>query len=414
MAQIMGEKDLIRSTREKYFRISGTFNELSRRLWAGNESISIGYGGIAVVSEATGISRKTIEKAMREIQGASYPTDRIRRKGGGRKDITVNKPGIKEKLMELVEPSIQGDPQSPMLWISRSLRNLSEAMEKSGYRIGHVTVGNLLHDMKYNLKGNKKTREGKSNPDRNEQFQHINNTAIQFMEHDDPVISVDTKKKELIGNFKNNGKEWKPPGEVDEVNVYDFLTDAEGKAIPYGVYDIRNNEGWVNIGIDHDTAEFAVESIRRWWNLMGKKRHPNAEKLMIVADGGGSNGSRVRLWKIELQRFADESNLDITVCHFPPGMSKWNKIEHRMFSYITINWRGKPLRSYETIIELIGNTRTRNGLKINTDIDTGIYEKGKVITDEQLKNVNLIRNEFHGDWNYTIGTLNKTTGDVIN
>ncbi len=414
MAEIKGEENMIRSIREKYLRISSTFNELSRRLWAGNESISIGYGGIAVVSKATGISKKTIKKAMREIQSISYPTDRIRRDGGGRKDITVNKPGVKEKLMELVEPSIQGDPQSPMLWISRSLRNLSEAMEKNGSRIGYVTVGNLLHDMKYNLKGNRKTREGKSNPDRNEQFQHINDTAIRFMENNNPVISVDTKKKEIIGNFKNNGKEWKPPGEVDEVNVYDFLTDAEGKAIPYGIYDIKANEGWVNIGIDHDTSEFAVESIRRWWNLMGKKRYPDAKNLMIAADGGGSNGSRVRLWKIELQKFADESKLDITVCHFPPGMSKWNKIEHRMFSYITINWRGKPLRSYETIIELIGNTRTKNGLKISSDIDTGIYEKGRVVTDEQLKEVNLIRDEFHGDWNYMIGSRNRTNRDVIN
>ena len=414
MAEIKGEENMIRSIREKYLRISSTFNELSRRLWAGNESISIGYGGIAVVSKATGISKKTIKKAMREIQSISYPTDRIRRDGGGRKDITVNKPGVKEKLMELVEPSIQGDPQSPMLWISRSLRNLSEAMEKNGSRIGYVTVGNLLHDMKYNLKGNRKTREGKSNPDRNEQFQHINDTAIRFMENNNPVISVDTKKKEIIGNFKNNGKEWKPPGEVDEVNVYDFLTDAEGKAIPYGIYDIKANEGWVNIGIDRDTSVFAVESIRRWWNLMGKKRYPDAKNLMIAADGGGSNGSRVRLWKIELQKFADESKLDITVCHFPPGMSKWNKIEHRMFSYITINWRGKPLRSYETIIELIGNTRTKNGLKISSDIDTGIYEKGRVVTDEQLKEVNLIRDEFHGDWNYMIGSRNRTNRDVIN
>ena len=277
-------------------------------------------------------------------------------------------------------------------------------MKESGYEISYGKIDHMLHDMGYRLKGNKKTREGKSNPDRNEQFQHINNTAIRFMENDDPVISVDAKKKELIGNFKNNGKEWKPPGEVDEVNVYDFLTDAEGKAIPYGIYDIKANEGWVNVGIDHDTAEFAVESIRRWWNLLGKKRYPNAEKLMITADGGGSNGSRVRLWKIELQKFADESNLDITVCHFPPGMSKWNKIEHRMFSYITINWRGKPLRSYETIIELIGNTRTKNGLKISADIDTCIYETGKIVTDEELEKINMIGDEFHGNWNYTIGS----------
>ena len=227
------------------------------------------------------------------------------------------------------------------------------------------------------------------------------------MDNNDPVISIDAKKKELVGNFKNNGREWKAPGDVDEVNVCDFLSDAEGKAIPYGVYDIKSNEGWVNIGIDHDTAEFAVESIRRWWNLLGRKRYPDSGKIMIAADGGGSNGSRVKLWKSELQRFADESGLDVTVCHFPPGMSKWNKIEHRMFSYITINWRGKPLRSYETIIELIGNTRTNNGLRISADLDRGIYETGKVVTDEELDNINLIRDEFHGDWNYTICSRNK-------
>ena len=260
---------------------------------------------------------------------------------------------------------------------------------------------------KQEVLGEKGTREGKNHPDRNEQFLHINDAAIAFMEHNDPVISVDTKKKELVGNFRNNGKEWKPPGEVDEVNVYDFFSDAEGRAIPYGVYDIKANEGWVNVGVDHDTAEFAVESIRRWWNLLWKKRYPHATKLMIAADGGGSNGSRVKLWKIELQKLADETGLYITVCHFPPGMSKWNKIEHRMFSYITMNWRGKPLRSYETIIELIGNTRTKSGLKISADIDKGIYEKGKVVTEEELEKVNLIRDEFHGSWNYTIGSRNK-------
>lgn len=407
MAIIHGKKELVMKTGEKYRRVASSFNELSRRLWAANESISIGYGGISIVSEATGISKPTIVKGINEINHKDYPEERTRRQGGGRKDLTARMPDISMKLRELIEPSIAGNPQSSILWVSRSLRHLESEMRASGYRISYARIGHMLHDMGYNLKGNKKTREGKGNPDRNEQFQHISDTAGLFMDNNNPVISVDAKKKELIGNFKNNGRGWKAPGEYDEVNVYDFLTDAEGKAIPYGVYDIKSNEGWVNIGIDHDTAEFAVESIRRWWNLLGRRRYPDSRKIMIAADGGGSNGSRVRLWKIELQKFADESGLDITVCHFPPGMSKWNKIEHRMFSYITINWRGKPLRSYETIIELIGNTRTKSGLKISADLDKGIYKTGRVVTDKELENINMIRDEFHGDWNYTIGSRNK-------
>ena len=411
MARILQEESLIQKTKEKYLMLSGSLNELSRRLWASNESIAIGYGGIAIVSRATGLARKTIEKGIKEIQGKSYPAGRMRRKGGGRRSHGEI-PGIKEKLRELVEPSISGDPQSPTLWVSKSLRHLSSEMKKLGYEISYVTVGNILHDMDFNLKGNKKTREGKSHPDRNEQFQHINDKAIEFMESDQPVISVDTKKKELIGNFRNAGKEWKPPGEIDHVNVYDFLSDAEGKAIPYGIYDIKNNEGWVSIGIDHDTAEFAVGSIRRWWDIMGRKRYPHARKLMITADGGGSNGSRVRLWKIELQRFANQYGLDITVCHFPPGMSKWNKIEHRMFSYITMNWRGRPLVTYETIVELIGNTRTRTGLKISSALDPGEYQKGREVSDEELEKVNLIRDDFHGNWNYTIQSGKGTNNDI--
>lgn len=402
MARIREEENIIRSTREKYLRISESLDELSRRLWAANESMSIGYGGVAVVSMATGISKPTIEKGIHEIRESDYPRDRIRRKGGGRKELSQKEPGLIRDLRKLIEPSVSGDPQSSLLWVSRSLRRISEEMGNTGYAVSHAKVGNLLHDMGFRLKGNRKTREGRSHPDRNEQFKHINDRAIEFMGNNEPVISVDAKKKELIGNFRNSGKEWKPPGEVDEVNVYDFLSDAEGKANPYGVYDLKNNEGWVSIGIDHDTAEFAVESIRRWWNLLGKKRYLQAGKLLITADGGGSNGSRVKLWKVELQKFADQSGLDIAVCHFPPGMSKWNKIEHRMFSYITMNWRGKPLRSYKTIIELIGNTRTKNGLRISADMDTGIYETGKEVSDEELERISLIRDEFHGNWNYTI------------
>ncbi len=407
MAEVKDMAQMVRRTMEKYNRISDSLDELSRRLWAANESLSIGYGGIEIVSRATGLSRPTIHNGIIELEGHLYPVGRTRKTGGGRKDLTAIQPDMILKLKALVDPSIAGNPQSSVLWISRSLRHLEKEMKACGYTVSYKKIGNILHDEGFSLKGNRKTREGKNNPDRNEQFQHISDTAASFLSSDDPVISVDAKKKELIGNFKNNGKEWKAPGNVDEVNVYDFLSDAEGKAIPYGVYDIKANEGWVNIGIDHDTAEFAVESIRRWWKLLGKRRYPDAHRLMIAADGGGSNGSRVKLWKIELQKFADEAHLNITVCHYPPGMSKWNRIEHRMFSYITINWRGKPLRSYETIIELIGNTTTKNGLKISADMDSGLYEKGKVVTDEELGKINLIRDEFHGDWNYTIGSRNK-------
>ncbi len=285
MAIIHGKKELVMKTAEKYRRVASSFNELSRRLWAANESISIGYGGISIVSEATGISKPTIVKGINEINHKDYPEERTRRQGGGRKDLTARMPDISMKLMELIEPSIAGNPQSSILWVSRSLRHLESEMRASGYRISYARIGHMLHDMGYNLKGNKKTGEGKGNPDRNEQFQHISDTAGLFMDNNNPVISVDAKKKELIGNFKNNGRGWKGPGEYDEVNVYDFLTDAEGKAIPYGVYDIKSNEGWVNIGIDHDTAEFAVESIRRWWNLLGRRRYPDSRKIMIAADG---------------------------------------------------------------------------------------------------------------------------------
>ena len=407
MAEVKDMDQMVRRTMEKYNRLSDSLDELSRRLWAANESLSIGYGGIEIVSRATGLSRPTIRKGIRDLEDHLYPKDRTRRTGGGRKDLAVKQPDMILKLKDIVDPSIAGNPQSSVLWISKSLRHLEKEMKRSGYTVSYKKIGNILHHEGFNLKGNKKTREGKSNPDRNDQFQHISDTATSFLTADDPVISVDAKKKELIGNFQNPGKEWKPPGEVDEVNVYDFLSDAEGKAIPYGIYDMKANEGYVSIGINHDTAEFAVESLRRWWDLMGRKRYPDARKLMIAADGGGSNGSRVKLWKIELQKFADESHLDITVCHYPPGMSKWNKIEHRMFSYITINWRGKPLRSYETIIELIGNISTNNGLRISADMDNGSYEKGKVVMDEELSKINLIRDEFHGDWNYTIGSRNE-------
>ncbi|MHB8358916.1 MAG: ISAzo13 family transposase [Thermoplasmataceae archaeon] len=406
MSRIKGQEELVRKVAEKYNNLSKTLNERSRRLWAGNESLSIGYAGIEIVSRATGLSRSTIIKGMKEITDKRELKDRIRDLGGGRKKEVDKDPGIREELIRLIEPSTRGDPQSPLLWESKSLRKLSSELKEKGYDVSHVLVEKLLHDMKYNLKSNRKMNEGKSHADRNLQFEHINSRAIEFMKESQPVISIDTKKKELIGNFKNNGKEWKPKGEFDEVNVYDFMQFAVGKAVPYGIYDMKLNEGYVNVGIDHDTAEFAVQSIKKWWECMGKKRYPDAKRLMITADGGGSNGSRVKLWKIELQKFATETGLEISVCHFPPGTSKWNKIEHRLFSFITKNWRGKPLVSYEVIVNLIANTRTEKGLRVECSIDLDEYEKGIKISKEEMLKLNMIPDEFHGEWNYTISPRN--------
>ena len=402
MSRIKGQEELVRKVAEKYNNLSETLNERSRRLWAGNESLSIGYAGIEIVSRATGLSRSTIIKGMKEITDKRELKDRIRDLGGGRKKEVDKDPGIREELIRLIEPSTRGDPQSPLLWESKSLRKLSSELKEKGYDVSHVLVEKLLHDMKYNLKSNRKMNEGKSHADRNLQFEHINSRAIEFMKESQPVISIDTKKKELIGNFKNNGKEWKPKGEFDEVNVYDFMQFAVGKAVPYGIYDMKLNEGYVNVGIDHDTAEFAVQSIKKWWECMGKKRYPDAKRLMITADGGGSNGSRVKLWKIELQKFATETGLEISVCHFPPGTSKWNKIEHRLFSFITKNWRGKPLVSYEVIVNLIANTRTEKGLRVECSIDLDSYEKGIKISNDEMLKLNIRTDEFHGEWNYTI------------
>ena len=393
---------LVNDVKERYDRISGTMNELSKRLWAGNECLSIGHGGIGIVSKATGMARNTVVNGRDEVIAGEKLNGRIRAKGAGRKRSVDINPGLLKRLQEIVVPFTRGDPMSSLLWTSKSLRNLSKELKTNGYDISHRTVRIMLHDMGYSLKSNKKSNEGKSDPDRDEQFRHIDDTAMEFMKENQPVISVDTKKKELIGNFKNNGKEWKPEGDYDHVNVYDFPADADGKAVPYGVYDVKRNEGWVNVGIDHDTAEFAVESIRRWWKFMGRERYPDAHRLMITADGGGSNGSRVKLWKIELQKLANEFNLIITVCHFPPGMSKWNKIEHRMFSFITKNWRGKPLTSFQVVVNLIANTRTEKGLTVKCELDKGTYEKGIVVTDEELSRVSIKRDSFHGERNYTI------------
>ncbi len=402
MSRIKGQEELVRKVTERYNNLAATFNERSKRLWAGNESLSIGYGGIEIVSTATGLSRSTVIKGMNEITNKRELKDRIRDHGGGRKKEVDKNPGIREELIKLVESSTRGDPQSSLLWESKSLRKLSAELREKGYDASHVLVEKLLHDMDYSLKSNRKMDEGKSHADRNLQFEHINDMVNTFMEENQPVISIDTKKKEPIGNFKNNGREWKASGEYDEVNVYDFMQFAEGKAVPYGIYDMKLNEGYVNVGIDHDTAEFAVESIRKWWNHMGRKRYPDANRLMITADGGGSNGSRVKLWKIELQEFATETGLEISVCHFPPGTSKWNKIEHRLFSFITKNWRGKPLISFEVIVNLIANTRTEKGLRVECSIDRDSYEKGIKISKAEMLTLNIKTDEFHGEWNYTI------------
>ena len=402
MSRIKGQEELVRKVTERYNNLAATFNERSKRLWAGNESLSIGYGGIEIVSTATGLSRSTVIKGMNEITNKRELKDRIRDHGGGRKKEVDKNPGIREELIKLVESSTRGDPQSSLLWESKSLRKLSAELREKGYDASHVLVEKLLHDMDYSLKSNRKMDEGKSHADRNLQFEHINDMVNTFMEENQPVISIDTKKKEPIGNFKNNGREWKASGEYDEVNVYDFMQFAEGKAVPYGIYDMKLNEGYVNVGIDHDTAEFAVESIRKWWNHMGRKRYPDANRLMITADGGGSNGSRVKLWKIELQEFATETGLGISVCHFPPGTSKWNKIEHRLFSFITKNWRGKPLISFEVIVNLIANTRTEKGLRVECSIDRDSYEKGIKISKAEMLTLNIKADEFHGEWNYTI------------
>ena len=396
------KEKLVSDVRDRYNRLSGSMNELSKRLWAGNECISIGHGGIGIVSSATGLARDTVVHGRNDVIAQKNTGKRIREKGAGRKKSVDIIPGLQKALQDLVNPATRGDPMSSFLWTSKSLRKLSNELKKEGYDVSYRIVRILLHDMGYNLKGNKKVDEGKSHPDRDQQFEHINASAEKFMEENQPVISVDTKKKELIGNFKNNGREWKAKGEYDGVNVYDFLQLSEGRAAPYGIYDMKLNEGYVNVGIDHDTAEFAVESIRRWWNLMGRKRYPDAKKLMITADGGGSNGSRVKLWKVELQRLATETGMEISVCHFPPGTSKWNKIEHRLFSFISKNWRDRPLVSFEVIVSLIANTGTEKGLRVECSLDHDSYGKGIRISREQMANLNIMRDKFHGEWNYTI------------
>lgn len=372
-------------------------------MWAAAEAKSFGWGGITVVSEATGVDPKTIRKGLLEIDDKRrVPADRIRNTGGGRKKLTETHKHLLNDLDSLVDPESRGDPESPLRWTSKSTYKLSEELNRKGYGVSQRTVYNLLRDLDYSLQSNKKMREGTNHPDRDAQFQYIYKRVKHFQSQNQPVISVDTKKKENIGEFKNEGREYHKKGLPIAVNMHDFADKNLGKVSPYGVYDISKNKGWVNVGISADTAEFAVHSIRCWWYIMGKKVYPRTRELLITADCGGSNGYRVRLWKVELQKLSTELDLAIYVCHFPPGTSKWNKIEHKMFSYITKNWRGKPLITREAVVNLVASTKTKKGLEILSLLDENVYEKGVKVTDEELAAVNLVQADFHGEWNYTI------------
>ena len=373
-----------------------------------------GYGGIAAVARATGIAPSTIGRGLAELDGAvAVPMDRNRRAGAGRKALTTTDPTLLEDLLGLVNPTERGNPMSPLRWTCKSLRRLAGELCVMGHKISHTVVGELLKSQNVSLQANSKTREGESHQDRNAQFSHINASVSQALAEEQPVISVDTKKKELVGNFKNAGREWRPQGTPEEVQVHDFLNKELGRAVPYGIYDIASNSGWVSVGVDHDTAEFSVQTIRRWWRNVGSRRYPDTRYLTITADGGGSNGSRVRLWKRELQKLADELGIDIKVHHLPPGTSKWNKIEHRLFSFISLNWRATPLVSYRVIVDLISATTTDTGLAVQCELDTKAYPKGIVVTDQEMSQINIIRDEFHGEWNYTIRPRNKADRAVI-
>jgi transposase len=400
----MTREERVELIRHKYTGLAPLLNERMRRCWAATEAQALGYGGISVVAEALGIARGTIHAGLAEVQdrGTAVVPQRVRRFGGGRRPLTENDPRLAEALNELVEPTTRGDPESPLRWTCKSTTRLAQELEKAGPPISQRSVCTLLHTQHYSLQANRKTQEGRAHPDRDAQFQYITASVKQFQRAKQPVISVDTKKKELVGNFKTPGREWQPKGAPEKVNVHDFADPPLGKVIPYGVYDLAANEGWVNVGIDHDTAEFAVESIRRWWAQMGQERYPHARKLLITADCGGSNGSRTRLWKVALQQWADEVQLPLHVCHFPPGTSKWNKIEHRLFCFITQNWRGRPLLSRATVVNLIARTTTRHGLTVRAMLDEHSYETGKKVTDEELAALKLKPKPFHGEWNYCL------------
>lgn len=400
----MPEKNPIEKRFEK---LSPWLDERMRRLWAAAEADALGFGGVTTVARCTGVSRRAIAQGCRELRegarsGGEPAKARMRRPGGGRKRATSKEPRLLETLLALVEPATRGDPQSPLRWTSKSVRHLADELQKRGLQASHQLVAELLQAQGYSLQANAKTREGGGHLDRNAQFEHINDRIVAVQGAGEPVISVDTKKKELVGDFKNSGREWHPKGSPEAVRVHDFLIPELGRANPYGVYDLARNQGWVSVGTDHDTAAFAAGTIGRWWEGMGKNLYPKAQRLLITADGGGSNGSRNRLWKRELQRLADASGLIIEVCHLPPGTSKWNKIEHRLFAFISQNWRGKPLISHEVIVQLIASTKTRTGLSVHAEIDSAIYPPGIKVSDREMEELQIDKNDFHGEWNYTI------------
>jgi hypothetical protein len=389
--------------RSRWQLVAPFLDERGRRLFAANEALALGFGGVTATALATGIARSTINRGIDELQSARNDIDRrVRRPGAGRKSAVAHQPGLPAALEGVVEAAIRGDPCSPLRWVSRSQRQLVKALADLGFTASQRVVANLLRELNYSCQANSKTREGGQHPDRDAQFAHINATVKAAIIAGEPAISVDTKKKELVGDFKNNGRELRPKGQPEAVRVHDFKIPALGRVAPYGVYDIAANHGWVSVGVDADTAVFAVESIRRWWYRLGQARYPDATSLTITADCGGSNGVQVRLWKRELQRFANETGLKVTVAHLPPGTTKWNKIEHRLFAFITMNWRGKPLVSHQVIVQLIGSTTTETGLAVCCELDANLYPKGIKVSDEEMQAINIIRDEFHGEWNYTI------------
>jgi Rhodopirellula transposase DDE domain len=394
--------------RVKYERLQKLLNERQRRVWAATEALALGRGGITRVVEATGLSRMTVRAGIRELRQQEYRPEealepnRIRRSGGGRRPLIETDPTLLRDLERLVDPLTRGDPQSPLRWTCKSTAKLAAALRSQEHTVSARKVAQLLHDLDYRLQAPRKAREGVGHPDRNSQFEYIAARTRAFQHRGQPVVSVDTKKKELVGDFQQKGREWRPAYQPEEVRVHDFPDPDLGKAIPYGIYDVTQDIGWVSVGIDHDTAEFAVATLRQWWQRLGQPRYPRATELLVVADGGGSNGSRNRLWKWALQQFADETGLRVTVCHFPPGTSKWNKIEHRLFCHITANWRGRPLVSLQVIVSLISATKTETGLTVEAALDTNQYPLGVKVSDEQYATINLHRADFHGDWNYTI------------
>jgi hypothetical protein len=400
--------------RLRYEALGPILDERGRRRFAAAEALAAGHGGVTAVARITGVARSTIDRGLAELRGDAAPAaapERVRRKGGGRRPLVVTDPSLLPDLKELVEPTTRGDPMAPLLWTAKSLRHLAAGLGDLGHRVCHNVVADLLRAMGYSLQANRKTLEGTSHPDRDAQFGYLNAQVTEALAAGEPAISVDTKKKELVGDFKNGGREYRPKGQPEPVRVHDFLIPELGRAAPYGVYDIADNAGWVSLGIDHDTASFAVNAIRRWWQAMGRARYPQATRLVVTADCGGSNGARVRLWKRELQALANELGIAITVCHLPPGTSKWNKIEHRLFSFITQNWRGRPLVSYQTIVQLIAATTTDAGLKVQCEIDPNTYPAGVRVTDAEMDAIIIQRHEFHGDWNYTISPQSPVRSD---